>query len=83
VRLAYYEETGLDVDPKQEDLTVLRFVQEAVQKGSSGAGLNEATPQVLVEMGAALGRRKLQSGKNRGGSNRATASTPPAGGLLR
>jgi hypothetical protein len=29
---------------------VLRFVQEAVQKGSSGAGLNEATPQMLVKL---------------------------------
>jgi hypothetical protein len=58
---------SVDLDPKQKDSTVLRFVQEAVQKGSSGAGLNEASPQVLVETGAVLGRRKLQSGKNRAG----------------
>jgi hypothetical protein len=41
---------SVDLDPKQEDSTVLRFVQEAVQKGSSGAGLNEATPQMLVKL---------------------------------
>jgi energy-coupling factor transporter ATP-binding protein EcfA2 len=79
VRLGYYEQSGLELDPKQEDLTVLRFVQEAVQKGSSGPGLKEPVTQMLVEPGAALGRRKLQSGKEPGVSVQ-VSNGPPAGG---
>jgi ATPase subunit of ABC transporter with duplicated ATPase domains len=58
---------------------VLRLVQEAVQKGSSGAGLKEPATQMLVEPGAALGRRKLQSGKEPGVSVQ-VSNGPPAGG---
>lgn len=33
VKIGYYEQVGLDLTPEQEKQPVLKFVQEAVEKG--------------------------------------------------
>lgn len=69
VRLGYYEQTGLNITAQQESSTILRFVQEAVEKGGGDRGEDggkESAPQIVVETGGALGRRKTLAGKEAG-----------------
>jgi ATP-binding cassette subfamily F protein uup len=69
VRLGYYEQTGLNITAQQESSTILRFVQEAVEKGGGDRGEDggkESSPQIVVETGGAVGRRKTLAGKEPG-----------------
>ncbi len=73
VRIGYYEQTGLVLTPEQETQPVLRFVQEAVDRATLSVNTANAgetlksksagIPQMRVEEGGNLGRRKMLAGK--------------------
>ena len=68
LRIGYYEQMGLKLSPEQEKLTVLKFIQDAVEKVSSSlseGGYNPPSPVMKVSQVDTqdLGRRKRNSGK--------------------
>jgi ATPase subunit of ABC transporter with duplicated ATPase domains len=77
-RIGYYEQTGLNITAEQESSSILRFVQEAVERGGQdpqGGGIPEASPQIVIESGSAVGRRKSMAGKEAGMSVHVTSSS--------
>jgi ATP-binding cassette subfamily F protein uup len=78
VRVGYYEQTGLNITAEQEQSTILKFVQEAVEKGIREKGnepLKEAAPQFVVAAGGPVSRRKAVAGKEVGVSLALSTST--------
>lgn len=63
VSIGYYEQKGLELTNEQEEMPVLRFVQEAVQKGAEGKASDGPSMQLNVEVGGSGGRRKMAAGK--------------------
>ena len=81
-RIGYYEQTGLNISAEQENDTILRFVTQAVDRRSIGAPMEidrEPSPQMVVEQGAALGRRKVMAGQEAGASVQLTSGGGGAG----
>lgn len=80
VRLGYYTQGGLNLTAVQEAGTVLQFVQEAVEKGAAlqPGTMKEAAPQIVIETGPALGRRKQLAGKDAGVSVQVSTAAPRA-----
>lgn len=65
--IGFYSQVGLQLSKEQEDMPVLRFVQEEVER-ATGAGAGRSGPtndgKITIEGGdAKLGRRKVQAGK--------------------
>jgi len=91
VRVGYYEQTGLNITQEEEDSTLLKFVQVAVEKGAlegtaDGGGLKEDSPRIVIQSSgnANVGRRKALAGKEAsmdvqlttsGGNNNAAAAS--------
>lgn len=82
VRVGYYEQTGLNITADQEDSSILKFVQEAVERGMAdrpAEGLKDVDPQFVVESAGSVGRRKSLAGKEAGVSVQiATSSSSSA-----
>lgn len=82
VRVGYYEQTGLNITADQEDSSLLKFVQEAVERGMAdrpAEGLKDVDPQFVVESAGNMGRRKSLAGKEAGVSVQiATSSSSSA-----
>ena len=68
VRIGYYEQTGLNVTAEEESSTILRFVQEAVERGGHNDGAYSDASVLMVDAAATQGRRKMLAGKENGPS---------------
>jgi len=68
VRIGYYEQTGLNVTAEEESSTILRFVQEAVERGGHNDGAYSDASVLMVDPAATPGRRKMLAGKENGPS---------------
>ena len=78
VRVGYYEQTGLNITSDQEDSSILKFVQEAVERGMAdrpAEGLKDVDPQFVVESAGNMGRRKSLAGKEAGVSVQISTSS--------
>ena len=63
VKFGYYAQQGLSLTPEQESLPVLKFVQEAVERGAEAAGPDKPDTTVMAVVSEDLGRRKRLAGK--------------------
>ena len=62
-RVGYYDQVGLNLTPDQEKMPVLKFVQEAVEKGAPQSTLKAANPKIVVQEQDVKGRRNVIAGK--------------------
>jgi len=61
--IGYYEQQGLILTPEQEKQPVLKYVQEAVEKGTVREKAKAGAPKLIVEEAGSMGRRKMLAGK--------------------
>ena len=59
----YFFQTGLVLTTEQERQPVLKFVQEAVEKAAPNQEVKAGMPQLMVQDGEKLGRRKALAGE--------------------
>lgn len=87
-RIGYYEQSGLVLTAEQENQPVLRFVQEAVDRAAMAAASSpqaisiqtKAAPQMRVESGGSMGRRKMLAGKEAAVTVQIQEPSPSGGG---
>lgn len=63
VRIGYYEQTGLALTAEQEKQPVLKFVQEAVEKGAPEKEREKSNAKMVIEEKEVSGRRNIKAGK--------------------
>lgn len=66
--IGHYEQIGLNLTQAQEQMPVLRFIQEEVEKATGGMKVGQSNDgKIVVESSdAKLGRRKVLAGKEAG-----------------